>query len=86
MVPKISARTFKIEYLVNWYYGNLAYRFENCDVDIYHRIKVIASRLHVPELTHREFVMLMKENLGFIGVKKKPSGCRICQGLGLRRR
>ena len=58
-------RTFKIDYLINWYYGNLAYRFENCGVDIYHRIRAIASRLHVLELTHREFVMLMKENLGF---------------------
>ena len=76
-------KPFKIEHLVNWYYGNLAYRCENCDIELYYKIKEIASKLKVSELTHKEFVMIMRENLGFRGIKRKPSDCAICRRLGI---
>ncbi|MBS3077257.1 hypothetical protein J4233_03205 [Candidatus Pacearchaeota archaeon] len=73
----------KIEHLINWYYGNIAYRYENCDIDMYRKIKEIASKLKVSELTHKEFSVLMKENLNFEGIRKKPCDCAICKKFGI---
>lgn len=80
----METKAIKIEHLINWYWGNLAYRYENCDRSIYDKIREIASKLKVDELTHKEFAMIMRENLGFNGIKKKPSDCAICRRLGIR--
>ena len=77
-------KQIKIEHLINWYYGNLAYRYENIDRDIYNKIKEITEKLETKELTHKEFVLLMKENLNIELIKKKPSECPICKKFGIR--
>jgi len=50
---------------------------------MYRKIKEIASKLKVSELTHKEFSVLMKENLNFEGIRKKPCDCAICKKFGI---
>jgi len=77
-------KPIKIEHLVNWYFGNLAYKYEDVDKQVYNRIKEIVDKLKVDELTHKEFAMIMKENLDFKGIKKELHDCEICRKLGIR--
>ena len=75
-----------IQRLINWYWGNLEYKYLNCGRGYLNKLNAFGALLlerGITELTHREFAVLVREQLPFRGVKKKNT-CEICKRFGIR--
>ena len=91
MKTKIK-RPVKIEHLINWYFGNFCIRCgkinldtERYGKDCYDKMQKIKSGIEAEEMTHKEFVEIMKRTTFCRPIKREFSRCRICECLGIKK-
>src|SRR3989344_2404185 len=77
-------KPYKIEHLVNWYYGNFCVKHKNSSREHYEELKRIALSWNVPEMTHKEFVFRIRQELKCNPNKKKFDECSICKRFGIK--
>ena len=83
---EINKKLYSVQYLINWYWGNLEYNYESCGMAYFNKLNDFGKLLAasgVTELTHKEFVVLVKERLPFNGVRK-VNDCVICKKFGAK--
>jgi hypothetical protein len=78
--PKPKA---KIEHLINWYYGNFCVKHKHCTREHYEDLKRIALSWEIAEMTHKEFVLKIRQELKCCSVKREFHDCPICRKLGV---
>lgn len=81
----------KIEHLVNWYFGNFCARCGRIDGEdygrgCYEKLQAIGGRIKVKEMTHAEFVRIIKSGPFCRPVKREFKECPICKALGIPQR
>ena len=76
--PKI-----KIEHLINWYYGNFCVKHKHCTKEHYDELQRIALSWGITEMTHKEFVFRIKQELKCFPIKREFHDCPICRKLGV---
>ena len=74
----------KINFLINWYHGNFCVKHEDCTRDHYEELRKIALSWNVPEMTHKEFVFKIRQQLKCNPNKKKFDECSICKRFGIK--
>lgn len=80
--------------LANWYFGNFCARCGNFDKEEMHygkdcwdKLQTIAEKLKGQEMTHKEFVNLIRYNSSFCKpTKREFSECPICKAFGIPQR
>ena len=78
-------KSYPLQSLINWYWGNLEYKYSNCGRGYLNKLNALGALLlerGVSELTPKEFSVLVRERLPFRGVKR-VSNCRICKMFGI---
>ncbi|MBS3149236.1 hypothetical protein J4455_00885 [Candidatus Woesearchaeota archaeon] len=73
----------KIEHLINWYHGNFCVKHEDCTREHYEELKRIALSWNIPEMTHKEFCNIIRQELKCNSNKRKIDDCPICRKLGI---
>jgi len=53
-------KSYKIEHLINWYYGNFCMKHEESTREHFEEMKRIALSWDILEMTHKEFVFRIK--------------------------
>lgn len=81
--PKPKA---KILHLINWYWGNFCVKHEESTRGHYEELKRIALSWDIPEMTHKEFVFRIRQELKCNPNKRKFDECPICKKFGIRNR
>ena len=79
----IQNKRARIEHLINWYYGNFCVKHENCTKEHYEKLQKIALSWKINEMTHKEFVFRIKQELKCNPNKRKFEDCPICRKLGI---
>jgi len=74
----------KINSLINWYHGNFCVKHEGCTRDHYEELRRIALSWNVPEMTHKEFVFKIRQQLKCNPNKRKFDECSICKRFGIK--
>ena len=73
----------KIEHLINWYHGNFCVKHEESTREHYEELKRIALSWNISEMTHKEFVFRIKQELKCNPNKRKVEDCPICRKFGV---
>ena len=81
--PNQTKPKTKIEHLINWYYGNFCVKHKHCTKEHYEDMKRIALSWNITEMTHKEFVFRIKQELKCFSVKREFHDCPICRKLGV---
>jgi len=76
-------RIYKIDHLINWYFGNFCVKHKHCTKEHYQELKRTAFSWNIPEMTHKEFVFRIKQELKCFPVKREFHHCFICRKLGI---
>ena len=74
---------YKIEHLINWYYGNFCVKHEDSTRKHYEELKRIALSWKILEMTHKEFIFRIRQELKCKPKKIKHSFCPICKRLSI---
>ncbi len=73
----------KIKHLINWYHGNSCVKHEESTREHYEELKRIALSWNILEMTHKEFVFRIRQELKCNPNKRKFEDCPICRKLGV---
>ncbi|MEK6829478.1 MAG: hypothetical protein AABY15_05075 [Nanoarchaeota archaeon] len=76
-------KSCKIEHLINWYYGNFCVKHEHCTKEHYEELRRIALSWNISEMTHKEFIFKIRQELKCNPNKRKFDDCPICRKLGI---
>lgn len=87
---KVTKKPAKIAHLVNWYFGNFCVRCGRIDLPeedyggyCIEKLHKLGDAIGVGEITHREFVRLVKEGTTFCNpTKRQFRECSICNAIG----
>ena len=76
-------RTYKIEHLINWYYGNFCVKHKHCTKEHYEDMRQIALFWNISEMTHKEFIFRIRQELKCFPVQRDFHDCLICRKFGI---
>lgn len=83
----VVKKSYPLQRLINWYWGNLEYKYSNCGFRYLNKLNAFGAILiskGITELTHKEFAVLVKERVPFRGIKRKRSYCAWCARARIR--
>lgn len=63
MEPEKQKQKAKIEHLINWHYGNFCVKHEEATSKHYEEMKRIVLSWNISEMTHKEFVFRIRQQL-----------------------
>ncbi len=73
----------KIQHLINWYHGNFCVKHEESTKEHYEELKKIALAWNIAEMTHKEFVFRISQELKCNPNKREFEECPICKKFGI---
>ena len=74
----------KVSHLANWYYGNFCAMKYGHGKECYDKLHELAGKLEtkgIREMTHKEFCIIIRENLNCKPTKRKIDNCPICRAI-----
>ena len=77
-------KDFKIEHLINWYWGNFCVKHEDSTIEHYDKLRRIAWSWNIKEMTHKEFCYMIRQELKCNPNKIKFDDCPICRKCGIK--
>lgn len=85
-----SKKPAKISHLINWYFGNFCAKCGKIDLEseefgrkCYKNLLVIKDNLNIDEMTHREFVDIIRHTIFCHPFTRHFDDCEICRKLGI---
>lgn len=76
----------RVEQLINWYWGNFCVKHEDSTPEHYEELRDIGISFGIKEMTHADFVYLIRQRLRCDPKKIKFHECTTCKALGIRQR
>ena len=78
-----------VKHLANWYFGNFCAMKYGHEKECYDKLHEIAAELEkrgIIEMTHKEFVIVARENLTCKPTRREFHECPICKKFGVPQR
>ena len=82
-------KKYKIQYLINWYFGNYCAKCGRIDLEsedhgqkCMKKIEQIRDNLNTEEMTHKEFINIMRHTNFCHPFTRKFHECEICKRFG----